>query len=84
MNDGSQIYSIFTPEDGDELSFDVDEIITNIEQVDPGWWIGTLDGSCGLFPSNYVVLKCRDCVCSTAQLDFKPSLLNLCAHPFSL
>ena len=43
-------------EDDGELTFDVDEIITNIEQLDPGWWRGTreLDGTYGLFPANYV------------------------------
>jgi len=42
----------------DEISFDVDERITNIDQIDEGWWIGRrdLDGSYGLFPSNYVEL----------------------------
>ena len=45
-------------EDDTEISFDVDEIITNIEQIDEGWWRGVrqLDGSYGLFPANYVEL----------------------------
>lgn len=45
-------------EDDTEISFDVDEYITNIEQIDEGWWRGTrqLDGSTGLFPANYVEL----------------------------
>ena len=47
---------IFIIEDDTEISFDVDEIITDIEQIDEGWWRGTrqLDGSNGLFPANYV------------------------------
>lgn len=50
------INSFLLSEDDGELSFDVDEIITDIEQLDPGWWRGTrqLDGSYGLFPANYV------------------------------
>ena len=34
------------------------ETITDIEQLDPGWWRGVrqLDGSYGLFPANYVEL----------------------------
>lgn len=46
------------PADDTEISFDVDEIITNIEQIDEGWWMGVrkLDGSYGLFPANYVEL----------------------------
>lgn len=45
-------------EDDTEISFDVDEIIIDIEQIDEGWWRGTrqLDGSNGLFPANYVEL----------------------------
>ena len=41
-----------------EISFDIDEIITDIEQIDEGWWRGVreLDGSYGLFPANYVEL----------------------------
>lgn len=44
--------------DDTEISFDPDEIITNIEQIDDGWWRGVrqLDGSYGLFPANYVEL----------------------------
>jgi len=45
----------------DELSFDVDDLITNIEKIDSGWYMGTItykDGrKCkGLFPANYVKL----------------------------
>ena len=38
----------------DEITFDPDEIITNIEQIDEGWWMGTCRGLHGLFPANYV------------------------------
>lgn len=35
----------------------VDTIITNIEQIDEGWWRGVApDGSYGIFPANYVEL----------------------------
>jgi len=41
----------------DEISFDPDDIITEIEQIDEGWWRGRApDGSVGLFPANYVEL----------------------------
>ncbi|XP_066277668.1 uncharacterized protein [Branchiostoma lanceolatum] len=41
----------------DEISFDPDEIITDIEQIDEGWWRGVgPDGTYGLFPANYVEL----------------------------
>lgn len=42
--------------ESDEISFDPDDIITNIEQVDEGWWRGMCKGVVGLFPSNYVLL----------------------------
>ena len=38
------------------MTFDPDDIITNIEQVDEGWWIGDVNGKRGLFPSNYAEL----------------------------
>ena len=48
----------FSAADDTEITFDIDEIITNIEQIDEGWWRGVrqLDGSYGLFPANYVEL----------------------------
>ncbi|XP_018571502.1 drebrin-like protein [Anoplophora glabripennis] len=44
--------------DDTEISFDPGDIITNIEQVDEGWWQGLApDGiTYGLFPANYVEL----------------------------
>lgn len=41
----------------DEITFDPEEIIEDIEQVDEGWWMGTVRGKRGLFPSNYVELN---------------------------
>ncbi|XP_031219681.1 hematopoietic lineage cell-specific protein isoform X1 [Mastomys coucha] len=43
-------------EGSDELSFDPDDIITDIEMVDEGWWRGQCHGHFGLFPANYVKL----------------------------
>ncbi|XP_072029131.1 uncharacterized protein [Amphiura filiformis] len=41
----------------DEITLNPGDIITNIEQLDQSWWEGTgPDGSCGLFPANYVEL----------------------------
>nr|CAH0105272.1 unnamed protein product [Daphnia galeata] len=40
-----------------EISFDPGDIITNIDQIDEGWWQGVgPDGTYGLFPANYVEL----------------------------
>uniref|UniRef100_A0A0K0EXG6 Cortactin (inferred by orthology to a D. melanogaster protein) n=1 Tax=Strongyloides venezuelensis TaxID=75913 RepID=A0A0K0EXG6_STRVS len=44
----------YEKQDEDEIGFDVDDIITNIEKVDVGWWRGTCKGQTGLFPANYV------------------------------
>uniref|UniRef100_A0A8C7UJY0 SH3 domain-containing protein n=1 Tax=Oncorhynchus mykiss TaxID=8022 RepID=A0A8C7UJY0_ONCMY len=41
----------------DEISFDPDDIITNIETIDEGWWRGVCRGAYGLFPANYVELR---------------------------
>ena len=47
---------MFTADDT-EITFDPGDIITNIEQIDDGWWRGQgPDGSHGLFPANYVEL----------------------------
>lgn len=42
--------------DSDEITFDPDDIITNIEMIDEGWWRGECRGQIGLFPANYVQL----------------------------
>ncbi|KHN79033.1 Drebrin-like protein [Toxocara canis] len=43
--------------DDTEITFDPDDIITEIEQIDEGWWRGRgPDGRVGLFPANYVSL----------------------------
>ena len=40
--------------DSDEITFDPDDIITEIEQIDEGWWSGLCHGKKGLFPANFV------------------------------
>lgn len=48
---------VFVAAEDNEITFDPDDIITNIEQIDDGWWIGVApDGTRGMFPSNYVEL----------------------------
>lgn len=41
----------------DEISFDPDDLITHIEQIDEGWWRGLCKGKYGLFPANYVQVQ---------------------------
>lgn len=40
-----------------ELTFKEGDVITDIDQVDEDWWLGTFNGERKLFPSNYVSLK---------------------------
>uniref|UniRef100_A0A8C5DV77 Src substrate cortactin-like n=1 Tax=Gouania willdenowi TaxID=441366 RepID=A0A8C5DV77_GOUWI len=40
----------------DEISFNPDDIITNVEMIDEGWWRGSCRGRIGLFPAAYVEL----------------------------
>lgn len=40
----------------DEISFNPDDVITNIEMIDQGWWKGHCHGRMGLFPAAYVRL----------------------------
>lgn len=48
---------VFILADDTEITFDPGDIITNIDQVDEGWWQGLgPDGTYGLFPANYVEL----------------------------
>ncbi|CAD6192530.1 unnamed protein product [Caenorhabditis auriculariae] len=47
----------YQKQDDDEISFEPDDVITNIEQIDAGWWRGTCNGQHGLFPANYVELR---------------------------
>lgn len=54
--DHTNIPSIASSEGSDEISFDPDDIITDIEMVDEGWWRGRCHGHFGLFPANYVKL----------------------------
>ncbi|XP_058829989.1 drebrin-like protein [Topomyia yanbarensis] len=43
--------------DESEISFDPDDIITHVDQIDEGWWQGLApNGTYGLFPANYVEL----------------------------
>uniref|UniRef100_A0A8C9T6T7 Osteoclast-stimulating factor 1 n=1 Tax=Scleropages formosus TaxID=113540 RepID=A0A8C9T6T7_SCLFO len=44
----------YTPQNEDELELKVGEIIDITEEVEEGWWSGTLHGKFGLFPSNFV------------------------------
>ena len=44
----------YKPEQEDELTLEVGDIITNITDVDVGWCEGELNGKRGMFPDNFV------------------------------
>lgn len=50
------LYDYEAAEDN-ELSFEEDAIITNVEFPDEDWWHGVYNGKSGLFPANYVRLN---------------------------
>ncbi|RKF56364.1 putative actin binding protein [Erysiphe neolycopersici] len=50
------LYDYEAAEDN-ELSFEEDAIITNVEFPDEDWWLGVYNGKSGLFPANYVRLN---------------------------
>lgn len=71
------LWNVCLPAGDDEISFDPDDIITNIETIDEGWWRGVCRGAYGLFPANYVELRqwARP-LHQTVSLPIPPSLLN--------
>ncbi|XP_039884591.1 CD2-associated protein-like, partial [Simochromis diagramma] len=44
----------YQPQNEDELELKVGNIVEITEEVEEGWWSGTLNGKSGLFPSNFV------------------------------
>jgi hypothetical protein len=45
----------YVPDESNEIALQEGEEVTNIDQVDPDWWVGTNSkGQEGLFPANYV------------------------------
>jgi len=44
----------FKSEAASELSFNAGDVITIVNDTHPEWWIGSLNGRSGEFPSNYV------------------------------
>lgn len=51
----SLLHCCANPGDESEISFDPDDIITDINKIDEGWWQGMgPTGKYGLFPANYV------------------------------
>ncbi|XP_067110384.1 src substrate protein p85-like [Osmerus mordax] len=59
LTDGLTAVAIYDyqGEADDEISFNPDDMITNIEMVDEGWWRGQCHGRFGLFPATFVQLQ---------------------------
>ncbi|MGH0153255.1 UNVERIFIED_CONTAM: hypothetical protein FKN15_042308 [Acipenser sinensis] len=44
----------YLPQNEDELELKVGDVVDINEEVEEGWWSGTMNGKSGLFPSNFV------------------------------
>ncbi|XP_065057757.1 CD2-associated protein-like [Rhopilema esculentum] len=44
----------YTATEDDELTLNIGDVVTNIQQLDGGWWEGELHGKHGVFPENFV------------------------------
>jgi len=44
----------YTGQDPEELSFKEGDILYVMKKGDDGWWEGTLNGTYGIFPANYI------------------------------
>uniref|UniRef100_A0A8D0GMI1 CD2 associated protein n=1 Tax=Sphenodon punctatus TaxID=8508 RepID=A0A8D0GMI1_SPHPU len=44
----------YIPQNEDELELKLGDVVDINEEVEEGWWSGTLNGKSGLFPSNFV------------------------------
>ncbi|NWX28717.1 CD2AP protein, partial [Notiomystis cincta] len=44
----------YIPQNEDELELKLGDVIDIMDEVEEGWWSGTLNGKAGLFPSNFV------------------------------
>ena len=42
----------------DELTIQSGDILTSVKQMSGGWWEGVLKGKRGLFPENFVKVRC--------------------------
>ncbi|XP_004452852.2 CD2-associated protein isoform X1 [Dasypus novemcinctus] len=66
-----KVFFEYMPQNEDELELKVGDIIDINEEVEEGWWSGTLNNKLGLFPSNFVkeLEVTDDCETHEAQED---------------
>ena len=43
----------------DELTIRVGDVVKDVKRMSGGWWEGSLHGKRGLFPDNFVKVRCR-------------------------
>ncbi|KAI9282728.1 hypothetical protein BY458DRAFT_497172 [Sporodiniella umbellata] len=43
----------FSGQNDDEISFKIGDLITVIDEIDRGWWVGEANGKRGIFPVNF-------------------------------
>uniref|UniRef100_A0AAY4B1Y2 Osteoclast-stimulating factor 1 n=1 Tax=Denticeps clupeoides TaxID=299321 RepID=A0AAY4B1Y2_9TELE len=49
-----RVHFEYLPQNEDELELKVGDVIEVAEEVEEGWWSGSMNGKFGLFPSNFV------------------------------
>ena len=49
----------YTAQYEDELSFEAGDTVIVVNKDEADWWKGECNGKTGVFPSNYVELKCK-------------------------
>ena len=52
----------YTAQYEDELSFEAGETVIVVNKDEADWWKGECNGKTGVFPSNYVELKCKSSI----------------------
>lgn len=77
LNDAASLYTVranydFEAENKGEMSIHKGDMIRVTKVVDEGWWIGTCNGQCGMFPSNYVTRISDEEPASDAVVATKP------------
>ncbi|XP_059206845.1 intersectin-2b [Centropristis striata] len=51
----------YTAANKDEMSFSKGQLINVLDKNNPDWWKGEINGTTGLFPTNYVQMTTADC-----------------------
>lgn len=49
----------YKAQNDDELNFEKGDVIVVLSKDEESWWRGELNGSSGVFPSNYVSSMCK-------------------------